>query len=359
MRSITVIFVLILCWSCGSTETESVDPPSNTIEFYYPPNNSNSWDHLDINSLGWNTATLNDLETFLSNSGTEAFMILKDGRIVMETYYNGSTANDPHPWFSAGKTLTAFTMGLAQQDGFLTIADKVKDYLGSGWTTMPNGKEDLISIKNLLTMTSGGDYRNVDLNCTDPSCLEYFADAGNSWYYHNAFYTLLQPILDAAIPQGFDSYFNQQLRSKIGMSGLWIRSGFNRFYVSNARAMARFGILNLTRGNWNGEQLLDESYFNEMTTTSQNLNQSYGYLWWLNGKSSKRLPGSPLEFQGQLIEQAPTDLIAGMGANDQKLYVIPSENLVIIRLGEDGRTSNLGPSTYDNQLWEKLNTLMY
>ena len=90
-------------------------------------------------------------------------------------------------------------------------------------------------------------------------------------------------------------------------------------------------------------------------TTSQELNKSYGYLWWLNGKENVRVPGSPLEFQNMLIPNAPSDLIAGLGANDQKLYIVPSQSLVIVRLGGDGGTSSLGPSSYDNQLWEKIN----
>ena len=92
-----------------------------------------------------------------------------------------------------------------------------------------------------------------------------------------------------------------------------------------------------------------------MKNTSQNMNQAYGYLWWLNGKSSYRAPGLHTEFQGELIPNAPSDTYAGLGKNDQKLYIVPSQGLVIVRMGDDAGENLLGPSSFDNALWEKLN----
>ena len=147
-------------------------------------------------------------------------------------YFNGASSITFNPWFSAGKTLTAFTVGLAQQDGHLSIDEKVSNYLGEGWTNMPMGKENLITIKNQLTMTSGGDFSTLNWNCTDSECLEYLHDAGSYWFYYNAFYTLIQPVLDAAIPGGFENYFHNQLETKIGLNGFWLKNGYNSFYVS-------------------------------------------------------------------------------------------------------------------------------
>lgn len=361
ITSMIYIFSLLTFFiACSSESSDEIDitDPINEEGLYFPPLNSSAWETTSFTELEWSETALNDLKVFLEDSDTESFIILKDGKIVVEEYFNGANSTTLNPWFSAGKTLTAFTVGLAQQDGYLSITDKTSDYLGEGWTDMLIEKENLISIWHQLTMTSGGDYSISNTNCTDPLCLEYLNDAGSFWFYHNAFYTLLQPVLDSAIPQGFEAYFQSEIKNKIGLGGLWFQSGYNSFYFSNARDMARFGLLNLNRGNWNGTQLLNETYFDEMTNTSQEINKGYGYLWWLNGKESYRAPASTQLFTGSLIPSAPNDLIAGLGANDQKLYIVPSQNLVIIRMGDSGGTNLLGPSGYDHLLWEKINAVI-
>jgi CubicO group peptidase (beta-lactamase class C family) len=123
--------------------------------------------------------------------------------------------------------------------------------------------------------------------------------------------------------------------------------------------MARFGLLNLNRGTWDTTPILeDQTFFTEATTSSQDLNPSYGYLYWLNGKTNYKIPGSEELYQGKLIPNAPDDLFAGLGAFDQKLYVVPSQGLVIVRLGDSADADELGPTTFDNNLWEKLNALI-
>ena len=91
-----------------------------------------------------------------------------------------------------------------------------------------------------------------------------------------------------------------------------------------------------------------------MTTPSQTLNRCYGYLWWLNGQSSYRLPGSQLNFPGSLIPSAPADMIAALGKNDQKIYVVPSLGLVVVRQGNSAGASRLAASSFDAELWTKI-----
>ncbi|NNF75500.1 MAG: serine hydrolase, partial [Flavobacteriaceae bacterium] len=134
---------------------------------------------------------------------------------------------------------------------------------------------------------------------------------------------------------------------------------FNVFYYSQARSMARFGLLILNEGLWEDVPLItDSTYFSDMVNSSQSMNPAYGYLWWLNGKNSFRLPGSTDVFPGELLPDAPDDLFAGLGFADQKLYVVPSLDLVVIRMGDAADSSEFGPSGFDNSLWEKLNTVI-
>lgn len=111
------------------------------------------------------------------------------------------------------------------------------------------------------------------------------------------------------------------------------------------------------KGRWENTVVLSENYFNEATNTSQNINLSYGYLWWLNGKSSFHLPQSQATFQGSIIPTAPKDMYMALGKNDQKIYIIPSTKMVIIRMGDAADNANLALSDFDTTLWEKINAL--
>jgi CubicO group peptidase (beta-lactamase class C family) len=324
-------------------------------QLYFPPLTTNAWDTISPKTLGWCVDRTDSLYKLLEQNKTKAFIILKDGKIVVEKYFGTFTADSAWYWASAGKTITATLIGIAQQQGLLNINDISSKYLGKGWTSCPPEKEDLIRIKHQLTMTTGLDYLVPDWDCSDSACLKYKADAGTQWFYHNATYLLLQNVLEAASGKTLQQYTSQQLGVKMGLSGLW----YDGVFYSKPRAMARFGLLMLNQGIWNGDTILkDRSYYTAMMNTSQSLNESYGYLWWLNGKNSFKLPASTQTYFGPLCKQAPVDMVSGLGKNDQKVYVIPSNNLVIVRMGEAALDNSPVPVIFDTLLWSELNKLM-
>lgn len=353
------LLLLILCTACGSDDAAPTDgnPPVEET-MYFPPLTGNIWETKTPADYNWDETQIQPMLDFLQEKHTRSFMILVNGRIVMEQYFNGHTATTPWYWASAGKTLTATVTGIAQQEGFLNIDDKVGDYLGSGWTSAPQVKEDLIKLRHLLTMTSGlNDALGDDVSAAN---LQYKADAGTRWAYHNV-YVKLQDVVAEATGQSWENYVNTALKNKIGMTGAWLASGDGddlSVYWSTTRSMARFGLLALNQGNWNGTQVVDEAYFTDMTTTSQNINESYGYLWWLNGKYSYHMPQTQLEFQGSLMPDAPGDMFMALGKNDQKIYVVPSKNMVVIRMGDAADDVNWALSDFDNNLWVKINAVI-
>jgi CubicO group peptidase (beta-lactamase class C family) len=111
-------------------------------------------------------------------------------------------------------------------------------------------------------------------------------------------------------------------------------------------------------GAWNGTQLINSTYFNEMVNTSQDLNKSYGYLWWLNGKPSFMVPTSQIVFPGSYAPDAPADMFAGLGKNSQIMSIAPSRGLVVIRMGDVPSSPDSGvPFLFCNQIWQKINYL--
>ncbi len=349
---------IIVFISCQKNNTPSQNPVTDSL--YFPPAGSSQWQTISAASLGWNTDSLDDLYSYLESKNTKAFIILDHGKIVTEKYFGTFTADSVWYWASAGKTLTAFMVGIAQQEALLNVNDLTSKYLGTGWTSAPADKENLITIKNQLTMTSGLDDGVSDPDCTLPSCLQYKADAGTRWAYHNAAYTLLSQVIANASGVSYNNFFQQKIAGITGMSGLWVQSlNSNNIFYSNARSMARFGLLLLNKGKWDNTPVLsDVNYFNSQVNTSQDLNLSYGYLTWLNGKSSHMLPTIQSIFPGYLIPDAPADMFAALGKNDQKIYVVPSLNLVVIRMGNSAGGVTESLSDFDNELWGKLKAII-
>lgn len=322
---------------------------------YFPPAVGN-WDTLAPDSLGWCSDSLAALQSYLDRVNSKAFIVLKDGKLVVEWYFDDFQPENSWYWASAGKTMTATLVGLAQQEGLLSLDSATQTYLGRGWTSCDSVGEAAVTVWHQLTMTAGFNEAGYRWDCTDDTCLQCQVAPGSRWFYHNAPYTLLTSVVEAATGQRINAYFRSRIGNPIGMqTGGFVPVGSNRLFFSRARDMARFGLLMLNQGQWDGTAILsDTAYFQAMTTPSQGLNPAYGYLWWLNGQSSFMLPNTRQVFNGPLIPNAPTDLIAGLGANDQKLYVVPSQNLVIIRLGDDPGTGSLSVSSFDNVLWGKI-----
>lgn len=350
MRYIKLLLLLLLPLTACSNDDD--DKPDNSM--YFP--SGDDWETESLSRLGWNEDAVQPLKDFLIQKRTKSFMILVNGRIVIEEYFDGHTRTTAWQWNSAGKTLVAATTGIAQQEGFLDIGNKVSDYLGTGWTSEPVEKESLINLKHLLSMTSG---INDESNLIRKANLTYLADAGTRWSYHNVFQVLMDVVGEAAGPD-FESYFNARLKQRIGMDGYWEEGVIFTIYHSTTRSMARFGLLALNNGKWGNEQILDEGYFDESINSSQSINPSYGYLWWLNGKTSFMVPGSQTVYPGSLVPDAPADMFAAMGAADQRIYVVPGKKMVIVRMGEssDPQNPDFAVSGFDNELWEKINSVI-
>lgn len=326
---------------------------------YYPPTNTSaSWETIDPSSLGWCQTRIDNLYAFLEQENTKGFIVLKDGKIVLEQYFGTFTNQSSWYWASAGKTITAFLVGKAQEENFLSINDNTSTYLGQGWTSCTLAQENNIKIRNQLTMTSGLNDGVFNSDCTLNTCLEYLANAGTRWAYHNAPYTLLESVLQNATGQPINTYTQLKLKNPTGMTGSWVTVDYNNVFFSNVRSMARYGLLIQGNGSWNGTQLINNTYFNEMVNTSQNLNKSYGYLWWLNGKPSFMVPTSQIVFPGSYAPDAPSDMFAGLGKNSQIMSIAPSRGLVIIRMGDVPSSPDSGvPFLFCNQIWQKINEL--
>lgn len=336
---------------------------SQSGALYFPPKTGNTWSTTSPSTLGFCPEQIDSLYQFLEANNTKSFLLLKDGKIVLEKYFGAFVQDSIWYWASAGKSLTAFLVGQAQEEGLLDIDDPTTDYLGVGWTSCTPAQEAAITLRHQMTMTTGLDDTPTSAepdpnNCTDPSCLQYLVPPGTRWAYHTGAYRLLQDVIAEASGQTINQFTKTRLLDRTGMKGLWVSD----VMYGRARDMARFGLLIQAHGVWDGDTLLhDQVYFNAMTHSSQDLNKSYGYLWWLNGQQTFMLPGLQLVLPGPMIPNAPADMFAALGKNDQKIHVAPSKGWVVVRQGNAASITGPGgndvPIGFDNQLWARLNAL--
>lgn len=352
MKRISIFYIYLLLFFYGK--------PCYSQNLYFPPtNNVASWDTVSPSSLNWCESNIDSLYNFLEKQNSKAFIVLKDGKIALEKYFGTFTKDSIWYWASAGKSLTSLLIAKAQEEGLLKITDTSSKYLGVGWTNCSLLQENKISILNQITMTTGLDDGVIDNHCTDKSCLVFKSNAGARWAYHNAPYSLLEKVITVAVGKTINSYTNSKLSQKTGINGFWITSGYDNVFYSKPRNMARFGLLFQNNCVWNEEPILiDTNYIKQMTNSSQNINPAYGYLWWLNGKSSYMVPTLQTSFPGSLAPQAPADMLAAIGKNGQIISVSKSKGLVMVRVGDAPGNFGEVPTVFLNQIWQKLNAVI-
>ena len=200
MKKIVTLFAIIL-FTC-TVKSQSL---------YFPPLTGNVWDSILPTNVGYCQARIDSLYNYLQAKNTKSFILLKDGKRVLEKYFGTYTRDSAWYWASASKSLAAFITGVAQQKGFITISNPVSQYLGTGWTSASITKENLITVKDLLTMTSGLDDAPpspCDNEDTAKACLLYLADAGSRWSYHTGAYRKVQDVVSNAAGQTYNAITN-------------------------------------------------------------------------------------------------------------------------------------------------------
>lgn len=169
MRFLILPFIVLVLSGCSKKADSTSETPAATL--YFPPIGNDTWETTDPQALGWDIAKLNEAITYAGGTKTYGLIILYKGRIVTEKYWNNWTFDTRYPINSAGKSVTAFLTGIAEQEGLLNSNDRTSKYLGAGWTSLPSAKEDAITIRHQLSMTTGLEDNVADDNCMIPSCL--------------------------------------------------------------------------------------------------------------------------------------------------------------------------------------------
>lgn len=276
----------------------------------------------------------------------DALVVWKEGDIILERAQNGYDLDDPHYLASGTKSFAGVAALAAVADGHLSLDERVAETI-SAWQDDPKKSE--ITVRQLLHLTSGLDPGEAGGAPTfDKALRAPMLDApGTTFRYgptaFQVFGALLQRTLDGEDPL---RYYERRLFEPIGVEvGSWARvDGQDPQLAGGARLTARdwlrFGRLLLNDGRWNGEQALPAGLLDALRAPTP-ASPGYGLTVWLNAAVRPEAPffeHAPRTLQpdgpdGMIYDEGPSDLFMAAGLFNQRLYVVPSREMVVVRFG--------------------------
>jgi len=295
-----------------------------------------------------------DWSTFMEANESQAFIVIQDGAIRYEGYYNDTQRDSIVTSFSVAKSFASTLIGIAIQEGHIgSVNDPITAYLPE--LAERDARFNDITIRHVLLMASGLEYQEMRpwlLNGDDP-LTTYFpdqrkitlenthiVDAPGLYFQYNKYHPqLLGMILERSTGMPVANYLQTRLWDRIGMEfdGSWSTdseaSDFEKMESGvNARAIdfAKFGALFLNGGLWNGEQVVAKAWVEEATQPLLPDNYADYYNDWV-----KAMPGRGYYnymWWGIAREGGAYDFFAE-GDKGQFIYVSPQKNLIIIRNG--------------------------
>lgn len=269
------------------------------------------------------------------NKRTRSIVILHKDKLVAEKYDTGFDKNSRILGWSMTKSLMATYFGILQKQGKININNPAPI---AGWKKDERAK---ITINDLIHMNSGLEWEEKYDKICDATKMLFEAEdmakvqleksligtPNQSWNYSSGTSNLLSSILRDQFKthQEYLDFWYSSLIDKIGMHSMLVETDMVGNYVGSSyawattRDWAKFGLLYLRNGNWNGEQLFEEGWSKYVATPTNTSNGRYGGHFWLNA--------------GGKYPDAPKDMYYASGFQGQKIFIIPSMDLVIVRFG--------------------------
>lgn len=283
-----------------------------------------------------------ELEKMHQQTGTVAFLIIKNDSIWSESYYDGYDKDSKSNSFSMAKSIVSASLGKAILEGKIKSLDqKVSDF----FPEFAAGKSATMTVGDLSSMASGLDWDESYYSPFSITTRAYFDEdlngvilglkgvetPGTSYKYLSGNTQLLAMCVEKAVGKSLADYVSEKFWKPMGAENeaLWQtdkENGIVKAYcciASNARDFARFGKLYKQNGKWNGQQILDSTFVATSTKPRFADSPEYGYGWWLSDYNNKNI----YYMRGHL---------------GQYVIVIPEDDLIIVRLGHQNARSTNG-----------------
>ncbi|MEM9650681.1 MAG: serine hydrolase [Actinomycetota bacterium] len=293
--------------------------------------------------VGPDDGALNNAVALAATIGTAQLVIARTDKTLVECSFDP----DPVDVYAVQKGLVSVLFCVAEAQGLLHLDDPVSAHLGPGWTELPAASEARLRIDTVLNMTTGMDDE-----------LRPLGEVGVTWRYNNIAYNYLKTVLESVTGRSMDEISKSWLFEPLGMtSSRWVDRQVMRpdgqpvtGLLSTAHDLARFGMMVLTGGG----DVVPADHLRLLGRPGSVENPAWGLCWWNNDQAHHRLPRSPSEQRpGRITPEAPEDLIAARGAVENRLYLVPSLDLVVARTAKPvGRHAR--PEPFDRPFWQTL-----
>ena len=266
-----------------------------------------------------------------SSLQVDGLLVVHRGKIVLEEYYSGYTANTLHKTYSITKSVLSALVGIALEQGCISsLDDPVLGYFPDRQFLNLNIEKESITIEHLLTMSSGL-YFDFDQMLAQMDWIQYVLDQplahppGESWYYSDGGPQVLSAILTRACGMDTRDLAEEYLFRPLGITAYNWQRGAGGYYNGSwgldlsPRDIAKIGYLYLKDGVWEQARIFPEDWF---ALSSQSYFQvpdplepwelSYGYLWWVHEDGA----------------------LAAHGLKGQFLYLYPEKDLIVVITGD-------------------------
>ena len=342
-----VLAALLACKP--ATEAQLVEQLPRDGATYWP---NAEWRRAEPAQVGLDADRLTNLVDRLQSNaipGIHSLAVVRHGYVAVEEYFNGSSASVVHTMQSVSKSVTSLISGVAIDEGKLSTSTRIFDVIPA-YDTLIRGDERKrgITVGHLLQMRAGinfyeSPYPGSPLERLNTSSSDWVVHAlgepmnaapGETWQYNSGGVIALAKTVQVAAGVPFHLYARQKLFNPLGITTqYWFVSPYDNLPHTggglNLRTMdlARIGYLVLRNGNWNGTQVVSESWLRESTRAHTSgswplggYSTSYGYLWWLMPVGNETM-------------------IVASGNMNQWLFVLPGKDLVIAVTGANNNTS--------------------
>jgi len=355
-RFFVPLFILVYCLvflpGCKRNNSEQFVCSGSYTGDYWP---TTGWRTCTPEEVGMNSEKLSKIYNYAANPNIDTYglVIVRKGYIVGEAYFQGFSSDSRFRSYSIAKSFLSSLFGIAIDQKLIeSVDEKASKYL-TEWANPEHEEEKRrMTVRNLLTMSSGLEWNEQDYyNDTSrndafimdsaPDFIQYVLakpsihEPGTQWHYSSGDSMLLSGILERAVNKTAFQFAQEHLLKPMGVEEITWESDPAGHTIggwgirTTVRDYAKFGYLYLEKGEWDGRQVVPRQWVEASTSPARDNVAWYGFQWWL----------APV-WSALRSSIVPHDTFLAWGIYTQQVYVLPSKDIVIVRVGNDANPNN-------------------